>query len=365
MAVDMRKARAQKLAQEKTQKYGELAAIAGKSSVKKRFYDSGSPTLNYMLGTWGYPDNAFVEVYGPPGIGKTTIYGFGILRSVQLAGGLTAVIATEPDFDEDWMERHGVDPDYNVIFRPDTGEEAWELLRDLIYDKSVDYVLWDSLGGTSSAKEQKSEVPQAFGNAAMNSWGIRNIAVRAWKNRVGVTFINQVRDDTNSKFAGALKSSGGHALEHFMKIRIQAKPGKNQYKIKVPAAGGTGNTTEDLLIGREVRSVIVKNKAAEELGKQAVFSFYHIETDEYPFGFDYEEDLYNVAKLSGVLKGTGWISHEALPGGKLNGKVAVIEHFRKHPEIAAKVQNDVITVMQSREAALASKKVEEKKAKAK
>jgi recombination protein RecA len=348
MATDMRKRRAEKLAADKTQKYGELAAIAGRSSVKKRFYSSGSPTLDYMLGTGGYPDNAFVEVFGPPGIGKTTIYGFGILRSVQQAGGLTSVIATEPDFDEEWMERHGVDPDYNVIFRPDTGEEAWELLRDLIYDKDVDYVLWDSLGGTSSAKEQKSEVPQAFGNAALNSWGIRNIATRAWKNRVGVTFINQVRDDTKSRIAGTLKSSGGWALEHFFKIRIQAKPGKER------------------MIGREIRSVIVKDKAAEELGKQAVFSFYHIDTEgDHPFGFDYETDLYNVAKLSGVLKGSGWITHESLPGGKLNGKVAVIEHLRKHPETAAKIQTEVTKVMHSREAALAAKKKETKKEAAK
>jgi RecA/RadA recombinase len=357
MATDMRKARAEKLAQAKTQKYGALSAIAGRSNIKKRYYSSGSPTLDYMLGTDGLPDNSFVEVFGPPGIGKTTIYGFGILRSVQAAGGLTAVIATEPDFDEDWMERHGVNPDYNVVFRPDTGEEAWELLRDLVFDKDVDYVLWDSLGGTSSAKEQKAEVPIAFGNANMNSWGIRNVAVRAWKNRVGVMFINQVRDDAKAKIP-TLKSPGGYAVEHLMKIRIQAKPGKNRYEISVPAAGGG---SEKLLVGREVRSVIAKNKAAEGLGKQAVFDFYHVETDEYPFGFDREGDLVNVARLAGVVTGTGWLSHPVLPGGKLNGKPALIEHLRRHPEAFDKIRADVTEAMRLREAELAAKKRNAKK----
>jgi RecA/RadA recombinase len=284
MAADLRKARAQKLVEKAVKDYGQKSATVGRHDFGSNYYSTGSPTVDYMLGTGGVPDNAFTEVFGPPQIGKTTIFGAGVLRSVQEAGGLTATVATEPDFDEDWMAVHGVDPDYNIVYRPDTGEEAFAIIRGLVYNRDVDYVLFDSLGGVSSAKEQDSDKPQAFGNAALNSWGVRNIAVRAWKNRVGVMFINQIRDDTNARIAGAVKAPGGHVIEHFMKVRLQLKPGKQRYMIKVPS---TEKGTEDLMIGREIRAVIQKNKAAQQLGKQAVFDFYHIETDgEFPFGFD-------------------------------------------------------------------------------
>jgi len=106
--ADDRKKRAAKLAEEGIKKYGHLSAMTGKNNIKTSYYSSGSPTLDYMLGTGGFPDNGIVEVFGPPSIGKTTIYGYGVMRSVQEAGGLTAIIATEPNVDEEWMEKHGV-----------------------------------------------------------------------------------------------------------------------------------------------------------------------------------------------------------------------------------------------------------------
>lgn len=360
MATDMRARRALALAAKNTEKYGDKSAIAGRSNIVTKYYSSGSASLDYMLGTGGIPGNAFTEVFGPPGIGKSTIFGYGILRSVQEAGGLTAIIATEPDVDEDWIERHGVNLDYNVVFRPDTGEECWELCRDLIYNHDVDYILWDSLAATSSAKAQNSEKPQAFGNAAMNSWGITNLAVRAWKNQVGVMFINQVRDDTKAKGLPLLKSPGGWAIEHLMKVRVQLKPGKDRYTIKAKSMESTA-ATHDLLVGREVRAVIVKDKAAEELGKQAAFDFYHIETDEFPFGFDWAKDLLNTAKVAGVITGAGWLNHESFPNGKLQGADKAIKHLRENPESVKKIRKDINAAMQQKERALAAAKTRAKK----
>lgn len=365
MGVDNRKARAAKLVSEGVAKYGDKAAIVGHTDFRTKYWSSGSLTLDYMLGTGGFPGNAFVEGFGPPEIGKTTILGSGVLRSVHQAGGITATIATEPDWDERWLEKHGVDPDLNIIYRPDTGEEAFAILRDLIYNKSVDYILWDSLGGTSSEKEQGSDKPQAFGNAAMNSWGIRNVATRAWKNNVGCLFINQIRDDTKSRIAGMVSSPGGHTLHHFMKIRLQLKPGKNRYKIKVPSAL-SDKGTEDLVIGQEVRAVIQKDKAAEQLGPQAAFDFYHIDTNgEYPFGVDVASDVFNVGMVTGVIKGSGWLNHPSFPDGKINGKPKAREFLDEHPDAVEAIRKDVLAHMVKKEAEAASKARTVKKEQAK
>lgn len=354
MTVDTRKARAAQLAVSKTKAYGEKSAIAGRSGISTKYYSTGSATWDYMLGTGGWPGNAFSEVYSPPSMGKTSIVGAGVTVSVQQAGGLTAWIATEPDVDEDWLERLGVNLDYNVVFRPDTGEEAWTLLRELVYDRAVDYVVWDSLAGTSSAKEQNAEVPVAFGNSSMNSWGIRNVAVKAWKNQVGVMFLNQVRDVPNQKGLPILKSPGGHALEHFMKIRVQLKPGKDKYTATIDG--------DNIMVGREIIAVMHKNKAAEGLGKSAGFDFYHIETDEYGLGFDRAVDLLNVAKITGVVKGSAPLHHPALPGEKhqARGKAHFKEIVSEDPSILEAIQEDVYKVMKEREADAARRKRERK-----
>ncbi len=361
--ADDRLSRAADLAKEYTKDFGHLAAVTGRGgSPLTTYYSSGSPTLDFMLGTGGFPDRGFVEVFGPPSIGKTTIFGFGVLRSVQAAGGITAVIATEPDVDEEWMEENGVDPDLNLVLRPDTGEEAFVMLKRLIYKRQVDYVLFDSLAGTSSEKAQGSDKPQAFGNAALISNGLANVLTQSYKNRVGAMFINQIRDSKVSVPGQvAYHSPGGHAVHHYMKIRLQVKPGKERYTVKVPSTE-TGKGTEDLLVGREIRTIIVKNKAAQELGKQAVFTHFHIKTDEYPFGIDYFSDIFNIAKVSGVLSGSGWLKHEVFPGGKINGAAAAKDFLRDNPKALEKVTADVLAVMQKQEAAAQerAKKVTEK-----
>lgn len=363
--TDQRKARVAKLAEESNKRYGAKAASVGRVDYGAKYYSTGSLALDYTLGTGGLPSNSMTEVFGPPSIGKTTIMGSGILRSVHQSGGVTATIATEPDFDEEWMAQHGVDPELNIVFRPDNGEEAYLILRDLVYNKDVDYVLFDSLGNISSAKEQKGETPQAFGNAALNTWGIKQVAVRAWKNQVGIMFINQIRDDSSARIQGLVKSTGGHAVHHNMKIRIQLKPGKEQYKIKVPSSV-SGQSSEDLMIGREIRAVIAKNKAATALAKTAAFDFYHVDTEgEYPFGVDVGKDVVSTALVSGVIQGSGWLNHEVFPGGKINGKAKAYEFFEEHPEHIERIRKEVLDVMKAKEQEAAKAEAERAKKAAK
>lgn len=356
MATDMRRARATRLAEKVTRSYGDQSAVAGHSHRNPKYYSSGITAVDYMMGTWGFPDSGFVEVFGPPGLGKTTIFGFGVMRSVQQAGGLTAFIATEPDVDEDWMERFGVNLDYNVIMRPDTSEQAFEMAKEIIYDKAVDYFVFDSLGGASSSKEQNSDKPQAYGNAALNTWGVNRVAAKSYKNRVGGMFINQVRDKAAGQLT-ILESPGGHALKHAMKIRIQVKPGKNKFTVKVPSAE-SDRKTDDMIVGREVRAAFIKNKAAEELGKQAVFKFFQVRTDEFPFGVDTVDDVFNVAKMTGVISGSGWLNHPVFPDGKLQGAAKAIDWLRENPKAVEKLRDEIHKVMISREALEASKKAE-------
>jgi RecA/RadA recombinase len=342
MATDIRKARAAKLVADSVKKYGADSAISGRVERNVPIYPTSSAAVNFKLGIGGLPGNAMSMVFGPPSIAKTTWLGFSVMRSVQAQGGMTALIATEPDVEDRWMERHGINLDYHVTFRPDTGEEAFAIMRDLVYDKSVDYIVYDSLAATSSSKEQNSEVPQAFGNAALNAWGIKNVATRCWKNNIGILFTNQIRDLKNPKNLPMVTFPGGHAVEHWMKIIIQLKPGVDKFKQVIDG--------EEEIVGRELIAVMSKNKAAEGLGKTARFNFFHIETDEYGLGIDRVKDVLTVASSINIVTGSGWLNHKLFPDGKLNGKAKAIEWLRENTPVVDELEKEIIEVMKKREA---------------
>lgn len=310
-----------------------------------RACSTGSLLWDYMTGVGGHRMGALHEVFGGFSIGKTTIAGFGALRSAQGMGMTTGIIGVEPNITEDWMIKNGVDPAYNIIHRPDTGEEAFEILRDWVYD-GPDFILFDSIGAISSNKEQESDKPQAYGNAALITWGVSRIVVRAWKNNVGVLFLNQQRDDTKSRIAGMVDSPGGHGFKHDMLTRTHLKPGKDRYTIKM----NDGYENKDVMVGRQVVASFKKNKAAEALGKSARFDFYHMETEQYGFGIDVAKDVMAAAKVSGVFESSGaWIRHPIFPSGKLNGMKALTNWIGDNPDKLPEIRAEVLKVMDEEE----------------
>jgi recombination protein RecA len=342
MKVDPRIEAAKRAAADVTKKYGLHSGSAGRNARPSNIISTGSLLWDYQSGIGGRKLGTFEEVFGPPSIGKTTIAAFSTVRNAQAQGMLTGYIAVEPDVDEDWMEENGINLDYNVLARPDSGEEAFGILHDWVYGGTVDYIIFDSIGQISSTKEIDSDKPQAYGNSALITWGVNRVVTRAWKNDVGVLFINQVRDDTKSRIAGLVESPGGWAFKHAMKVRTQLKPGGQRYKIKV----NDGDENKDVLAGQEIIASFKKNKAAEALGKSSRFEFFHMHTDDYPFGFNVGKDIFRAAKVSGVIEQQGaFYHHPTFPKGKINGKDRTMEWFTEHPEVHEHIRDEVLAVM--------------------
>lgn len=345
--VDPRVARAQKEKSELEKKYGVYAGATGRSTHKQGAVPTGSLAWDYASGVGGWLFGESAEVFGSPSIGKTTIAIFNYLRNAQSMGMLTGVIATEPNVKEDWMEKHGINLDHNLIARPDNGEEAFGILHDWVYNKGVDAIAFDSIGGISSAKEQDADKPQAFGNAALIAWGVKRVVARAWKHEIPILYVNQQRDDNKSRIAGLVESPGGWAFKHAMTTRVHLKPGKDQYKIKMD----DGEEKKDVTVGRQVIANYKKNKGAEANGRSARFDFFHIDTDgDYPFGFDVAKDVFTAAKMAGIFGSGTWLEHPIFPNGKINGKEKAKEFIGEHPEVVPEIREEVLAVMRKEEA---------------
>ena len=104
---------------------------------------TGSLGLDLALGVGGYPRGRIVEIYGPESTGKTTLTLHAIAEA-QKAGGIAAFIDAEHAFDRFYAEKLGVDVDNLVISQPDNGEQALEIMENLIRSGASDIVVVDS-----------------------------------------------------------------------------------------------------------------------------------------------------------------------------------------------------------------------------
>jgi len=320
-------------------KYGKHAGSKGNLQRPLKSIPTGILALDFALGTGGWVRGYCHGVYGPRDIGKSSIIGLNAIREAQQMGLTCAIVAVEPGFDAAWAEKHGVDTSQLLIVRPETGEEAFAMLHEIVSSGAVDMVIFDSIGALLSESEiDEDGKMKVGGQAGLITWGVKRIAPIAYRNECTVIYLNQIRDKMAAKQAGSVQQPGGHAIEHTEATIVRLRPGqfKNRYTIKVSG--------DDILIGRELLALVERNKLSEGSGHKAVFDFYQMETEDYPFGVDHVSDVLNTGKRTGVIKARGaWLD---LPDGSShNGFKAAGIYLAEHPEAVGLIRDGVLTVM--------------------
>ena len=325
-------------------KFGHKAAATGRFVDTQEVTPTGILSLDFALGTMGWPSGTLIEVFGPPDIGKTTAIGFNGIVEAQKLGKTCGLIAMEPGFDPKWAEKHGVDLDNIVIVWPDDGKEAFDALYDMVMDDDIKFIVFDSIGALlREAEAGEKGKPAQGGQSGLITWGIKRIQTPIWKRKKTVILLNQIRDDMNAYIPGQVESPGGHALKHASEIRVQLKPGPDRYMTKFHG--------DNVMIGRSIVAIIKRTKKDEGTGKRAVFDFYQMETKDTPFGIDKETDVFNTALRTGVLTqgGGGWFYHTIFPNeGKIRGADGVKQYFKDHISAMDLIRGEVMTVMEKK-----------------
>lgn len=339
-------------------KYGMEYVNMGGKSYHLDVVRTGSLMLDYKTGIGGFPYGHAVEVYGANRIGKSSAIGYPVLGNVQRDGKLPALIAVEPrmvtEEDREWGRKLGFDPDMCLIQYPDHVEEAFDMLRDLVFENLIDYIMIDSLGGMgspSSAKEGGKK--KAYGISGEVTDGLNAIMPRLYKNNIGLLILNQQRQAPSPSGRPGLmvyESPGGEGLKHHMRMRINLKPGSDRFTQKIDE--------EDVIVGRELTCVFRKNNMSQGQEKTAKFNFYHIETEQYGFGVDTTQDIINVGMITGVMRkeGQGNYFHDTFPGGKLYGKPKVNDFLMNNADALEQIRHEVMQVMIKNELEAAKKK---------
>jgi recombination protein RecA len=338
-----------------SKKFGNLYVNLGPEHYKLNVVPSPSLMLDFKLGIGGFPYGAGVEIYGANRIGKSSVLGYGTLANVVKQDKLACLIAVEPRLvtpeDREWALSLGLDPEQILILYPDHAQEAFNMLRELVFGTDrPDYILIDSLGGMGNESSSKEDgKPKAYGISGEVTSGLNDIMPRLYKNNQGLMIINQQRQAPSPAGKPGMRifeSPGGEALKHHMRIRIHVKPGSQRYTAKVD--------DESLVVGQELVCMMRKNNMSQSQEKTARFDFFHINTDTYGFGIDKTQDMINVGKLTGVIKGGTWLEHPSFPETKsgehkLQGKAAVKAYLEEDPKAETKIRQEVMAVMMERE----------------
>lgn len=282
---------------------------------------TGSLGLDLALGVGGYPRGRIVEIYGPESSGKTTLTLHAIAEA-QKAGGIAAFIDAEHAFDRFYAEKLGVDVDNLVISQPDNGEQALEIMENLIRSGAIDIVVVDSV----AALTPKSEIEGDMGDSKMGlqarlmSQALRKLTGTISKTKCVAIFINQLREKIGVMFGNPETTTGGNALKFYASVRLDIRRGS---QIK----------EGDKVLGNRTKVKVVKNKMAPP--------FRSTEFDVlYGEGISRTGEIVDLGVEYEVIQKSGsWFSYA---GSKLaQGRDAVKELLKDNPELAEEIETKV------------------------
>jgi recombination protein RecA len=286
------------------EKYSEYIARRDDSF---RVFETGSFSLNLLLKVGGIPSGRFTEIFGPEGVGKTTL-ALSIAKSVIDRGGKVLYVEPENSMTFSYVEKVVGNTDNFVLIQPPIAQDALEICGAGISDK-YDLVVLDSIGSLVPEEVTKKELTDRTVAllAHYMTIFIQKYAYLVKANDVAVLLLNQVRDNLQQSFIKSYSTPGGHALKHMASLIISLTRDE-----KISDGGD--------VVGVYSKFSIVKSKLGPPFLSSRFPIIFNSDKD-YPF-IHYGLDLLNFALLLGVVtnkRGYFYIGDERLDAvGTLN-----------------------------------------------
>lgn len=297
-------------------KLGDPADIIDIGSIS-----TGSLGLDVALGIGGLPKGRVVEIYGPESSGKTTL-ALHVVAEAQKNGGICAFVDAEHALDPVYAGKLGVDVKELFVSQPDDGEQALEIVDNLIRSSSLDVVVVDSVAALIPRAELDGEMGDSRPGlqARLMSQAMRKLTASISKSNTMVVFINQIRMKIGVMYGSPETTTGGNALKYYSSVRLDIR------RIGALKDG-------DEVIGNQTRVKVVKNKVAPP--------FRVVEFDIlYGEGISKTGELIDLGVKAGVVEKSGsWYSYgdERIGQGKEN----VRQFLKEHADIAAEIEEKV------------------------
>jgi len=274
------------------------------------------------LGVGGYPKGRGVEIYGPESSGKTTL-AIHAIAEAQKAGGIAAIVDAEHAFDPYYAKKLGVDTEELLISQPDNGEQALEIVDNLVRSGAIDIIVIDSVAALTPKAELEGEMGDSkMGlQARLMSQALRKLTGNISKTKTCCVFINQLREKIGVMFGNPETTTGGNALKFYSSVRLDIRR--------------IGQIKEgDEVMGINVRVKVVKNKVAPPFRK-AEFDILYGE------GISKSGEIIDLGVYFNIIKKSGsWFSYGDTKLGQ--GRETVRNLIIDNPELAQELETKIL-----------------------
>lgn len=287
---------------------------------------TGSLGLDLALGIGGYPRGRVVEIYGPESSGKTTVALHGIAEA-QKTGGIAAFIDAEHALEISYARKLGVRVEDLLISQPDSGEQALEIVEELVRSGALDLIVIDSVAALVPKAEIEGEMGDSLPGlqARLMSQALRKLTSTMSKSKTTVIFINQLRMKIGVMFGNPETTPGGNALKFYSSVRLDIRRIDN---LKANQES----------IGTRVRIKVVKNKLAPPF-KQTEFDIF------FNTGISRTGEIVDIAVDRNIIKRSGsWYSYGDTRIGQ--GRENVKTFLMDNPEIVKEIESRIFETNQ-------------------
>lgn len=325
---------------------------------------TGLPLLDRKLGG-GIPDGVFVEAYGPPFCGKTSL-GYSIMGQIQKQGlGRCVLFDIEESFNEEMALRCGLDP-YHLDSNGDKSfymtqkaedkiiESVFNKIKKILYTMpSVRFIMIDSVAGMIpgdfvAADDKDTEITQRYGMVRAGVFARLLPELQRWLSDTGsstiIYFVNHEKEEVGFSGHGPTKTttSGGKSWKYIASMRLEFRIVKQEKLEKRDiVADQTIKETDRMYI----RCQATKNRYGTPF-KSSTFIF---DVGEGGKGFDHVGTVLPHAYAMGLInKGGGGnytvppaLSHDGSEV-KIKGGDTVVEYYENHPEAFSAVVEAVL-----------------------
>ena len=307
---------------EKSYGKGIVMKMNDETKVNIDVVPTGSFGLDLALGVGGFPRGRIIEIYGPESSGKTTI-ALHTIAEAQKKGGICAFIDAEHAFDKFYAEKLGIDTSNLLISQPDDGEQALEIVDNLVRSGAIDVMVIDSV----AALVPRAEIEGDMGDskvglhARLMSQALRKLTGTISKTGCVAIFINQLREKIGIMFGNPETTTGGNALKFYATIRLDIR---RSSQIK----------DSDEVIGNRTKVKVAKNKVAPP--------FRVVEFDiMYGKGISRVGEVLDIAVDANIVQKSGsWFSYDGTKLGQ--GRDTVKGLLEDNPELLADIEAKIL-----------------------
>lgn len=273
------------------------------------FIRTGVYALDFALGG-GWPRNRFIHLYGNKSSGKSTLVLFAISQFLRENPKAEAIyVDLERTFDPVYARKLKIPLERLAIIYPDSGEQAMNVLKDLIERPTPKLVAIDSLAMMVPHAELEADAEQAIMGAHARLIGrmlrVLNAKMKTHiymkgQSELTVLLINQIRMKIGVMFGDPTTTPGGKSTEFVssVEMHVTSPPSK-----KVMAKIKRHKQERELKIAQGVAFKIPKNKCGGGQYASGEFVYYVRSTEDYKaFSFDNDKALYKYGQYFGLVE---------------------------------------------------------------